>query len=82
MTTPRIPPMSLTNPDPAVKPTFDAFIAARGSVPNLFRTLAWRPAIMTAYQNLMGACLNQGTVPTALKELCVIRVSLINGCEY
>lgn len=82
MTTPRIPPVSLENPPDEVKESFALFLARRGNVPNLFRTLALRPGFMNAYSTLLDTVLNTGTVPTALKELCVLRVSLMNGAEY
>lgn len=80
--TPRIPPVPLETAPDDVKPVFDAFMAARGNVPNLYRTLALRPAIMKGYKAMMDAALGQGTVETALKEMVAVRVSLINGCEY
>lgn len=82
MTTPRIAPVSLESPPAEVKESFDLFMARRGNVPNLFRTLALRPQVMQAYATMLDKVLNTGTVETALKEMCVIRVSLINDANY
>lgn len=82
LTTPRIAPVPLDAPPAEAKETFDAFMAKRGNVPNLFRTLALRPEVMKAYSTMLDKVLNTGTVETALKEMAVIRVSLINDCEY
>lgn len=82
MTTPRIAPVSLESPPEGTQEIFDRFMATRGNVPNLYRTLALRPEIMMAYYTLLDKVLNTGTVETALKEMAVIRVSLINDCEY
>lgn len=82
MSAPRIAPVSLDSPPEGAKASFDHFLATRGNVPNLFRTLALRPEIMLAYSTLLDKVLKTGTVETALKEMAVIRVSLINDCDY
>jgi alkylhydroperoxidase family enzyme len=82
MPSPRMEPVSLESPPEEVRETFQSFLAKRGNVPNLFRTLARRPEVMRAYATLLDKVMNTGTVETALKEMAVIRVSLINACEY
>ena len=66
----------------AVRPTFDAFIAERGKVPNLYRVAAHAPKIASRLAALQGAIMGQGEVPVLLKELLSTRVSHINLCEY
>jgi alkylhydroperoxidase family enzyme len=44
--------------------------------------LAYVPDVANAYAGLINKTLNQGSLPVALKELAVIKVSLVNGCEY
>lgn len=75
----RIDPSSA--PD-AVRPTFDAFIAERGKVPNLYRVAAHAPVIATRLAALQGAVMGPGEVPVLLKELLSTRVSHINLCDY
>lgn len=65
-----------------LRPTFDAFVAARGKVPNLFRVAAHRPAIAATLAAHLDAVMGPGEVPVLLKELLSVRVSRINDCEY
>ena len=78
----RIRPLDRDEVGPEAGAVFDAFQAARGNIPNLFRTLGRREAIMTTAAAHMKAVLNTGTVPLALKELLAVRVSQINACAY
>ena len=68
-------------PEP-VRPTFDAFVAARGKVPNLYRVAAHAPEIAARLAALQGAVMGPGDVPVLLKELLSTRVSHINLCDY
>lgn len=65
-----------------VRPTFDAFIRARGKVPNLYRVAAHSPKIASKLAALQQAVMGPGEVPVLLKELLSMRVSHINLCEY
>ena len=76
---PRIEPSAAPEP---VRPTFDAFVAARGKVPNLYRVAAHAPVIATQLAALQGAVMGPGEVPVLLKELLSTRVSHINLCDY
>lgn len=61
---------------------FDAFVAQRGKVPNLFRVAAHNaPVVATLYAH-MQAVMGPGEVSQLLKELLSVRVSQINLCEY
>jgi uncharacterized peroxidase-related enzyme len=66
----------------AVGEIYDRFARQRGNVPNMFRTVAHRPEILQTMIAHMEAVLNTGTVPTALKELVIVRTSQMNACEY
>ena len=73
------------DPDDApdeVKPTFAAFIAERGKVPNLFRVAAHVPALAARLAALNKVVMGPGEVPVLLKELLSTRVSHINLCDY
>jgi alkylhydroperoxidase family enzyme len=77
----------LSRVDPAsapdeVRPTFDAYIAERGTVPNLFRVAAHSPKITSRLAALQSAVMGPGEVPVLLKELLSTRVSHINLCDY
>jgi alkylhydroperoxidase family enzyme len=68
-------------PEP-VRPTFDAFVADRGKVPNLYQVAAHAPVIAARLAALQGAVMGPGMVPVLLKELLSTRVSHINLCDY
>jgi uncharacterized peroxidase-related enzyme len=79
---PRLPAI-----DPAVapdeaKPVLQAFYQARGNYPNMFRTLSIRPEIMRTASEHLAAVTGPGTVPQALKELCIVLVSTLNSTPY
>ena len=61
---------------------YDRYVRQRGNVPNMFRTVAHRPEILQTMIAHMEAVLNTGTLPTALKELVIVRTSQMNNCEY
>jgi uncharacterized peroxidase-related enzyme len=79
---PRLKTLSMDEADPSVRPDFDAFLKARGNVPNLFATLARRPGVMRAAAALLREVLAPGEVPVRVKELVALRVSWLNGCDY
>ncbi len=79
---PRIEPINPAEAAENVRPTFDAFVAERGKVPNLFRMAAHNPAIMRTLADHLRAVMGQGTVPVLLKELLSVRVSHVNLCDY
>lgn len=61
---------------------FDKFLKERGNIPNMFRTVAHRPEYLRTMIAHFRAVMNTGTVPTKLKELCVVHVSQLNNCDY
>ena len=79
---PRIQPVSIDAAPPEAEPVFARFMAERGNVPNMFRTLAVRPEIMTAFDGALHAVLKTGALPLRLKELVAVRVSQLNECRY
>ena len=79
---PRVQPLEPTSQSPELRPTFDAFIAERGKVPNLYRIAAHYPAIMQTLAEHQKAVMTGGAVPVLLKELLSVRVSHINVCDY
>ena len=79
---PRLPRIDPDAASDEVRPTFDAFIAQRGKVPNLFRVSAHAPRITSRLASLNAEVMGAGQVPVLLKELLSTRVSHINLCDY
>ena len=65
-----------------VKALFDLFLEERGNIPNMFRTAAHRPEILSTMLAHFRVVMGPGTVPVALKEMLAVRVSRINSCDY
>jgi alkylhydroperoxidase family enzyme len=78
----RLPRIAAEDAPDAVRPTFDAFIAERGKVPNLFRVAAHVPEMTARLAALNKVVMGPGEVPVLLKELLSTRVSHINLCDY
>ena len=78
----RLPRVDPARAPEAVRPAFDAFVAARGKVPNLFRVAAHRPEIAARLADLLAAVTGPGEVSMLLKELLSARVSHLNRCDY
>lgn len=79
---PRLRTLGKDEADPSIHADYDAFLKARGNVPNLFATLARRPAVMRAAAALLREVLAPGEVTVRVKELVALRVSRVNGCDY
>jgi uncharacterized peroxidase-related enzyme len=79
---PRVARVEPDQADASLRDSFDGFIRVRGKVPNLFRITAQRPAIGSTLAAHLHAVMDEGEVPTALKELLAVRVSQVNGCDY
>jgi len=65
-----------------IRSLFETFLKERGNIPNMFRTAAHRPEILSTMLAHFRAVMGQGTVPVALKEMLAVRVSRINSCDY
>ena len=79
---PRLPRIDADGAPDEVRPTFEAFIAQRGKVPNLFRVSAHAPRFTARLAALNAEVMGAGRVPVLLKELLSTRVSHINLCDY
>lgn len=70
----------------AVGPEMDELFARvrrqRGNIPNMFRTMAYRPEIARTAAAHLDAVFDTGTVDRRLKEMLAVRVSQINDCMY
>ncbi len=79
---PRVRPLELDEAPAEAQELFERFRRERGNVPNMFRTLAFRPEVMTAFAQSLRAVLHTGTLPLRLKEMVAVRVSQLNACRY
>lgn len=78
----RLTPVDPSAAEASLKPLFDSFIAERGAVPNMFRTLAHAPQLLQTFFAHFRAVLAEGEVSTRLKEMVAVRVSAMNGSRY
>ncbi|NIN72559.1 MAG: hypothetical protein GTO46_11700 [Gemmatimonadetes bacterium] len=67
---------------PEMKDIFDAFLKERGTVPNMYRTLARRGTHMRTMFDHFHTVMRTGTVSPLLKEFISVRVSALNNCRY
>jgi len=65
-----------------IRALFETFLKERGNVPNMFRTVAHRPEILSTMLVHFRTVMGPGTVPVSLKEMLAVRVSRINTCDY
>jgi uncharacterized peroxidase-related enzyme len=75
-------PLTKEQAAPEVQETFEKLAGRSGKVPNIFATMAHRPAALNAFLPLYKAVVNEGTVEAKYKELAYLRASMVNGCEY
>jgi uncharacterized peroxidase-related enzyme len=79
---PRLPAIDPAHAPDEAKPVLQRFYETRGNYPNMFRTLSIRPEIMRTAAEHMAAVTGPGSVPQALKELCIVLVSTLNSTPY
>jgi alkylhydroperoxidase family enzyme len=78
----RIRPLDPGEAGPEMDQLFERFRQRRGNIPNMFRTMAYRPEIARTAAAHLAAIFDIGTVDTKLKEMLAVRVSQINDCAY
>jgi AhpD family alkylhydroperoxidase len=61
---------------------YDAFLARRGVVPNMFKTWAHVPALLETAAPFSWAIFAEGALPGFYKELVGTRIARLEGCEY
>lgn len=82
MNEPRLPALGPDDVEGEVRAIFDTYLRERGNIPNMFRTVARRPAHLLTMLAHFRTVMNEGTVPPLLKELVAVRVSHLNHCRY
>lgn len=78
----RIPLLERDEVTPEIANVYDALLATRGVVPNMFKTLAHTPALALATAGYLKALLSDGALPGYYKELIATRLSVLNSSEY
>ena len=80
--TSRVPLLEREQVTPEIAKVYDALLAQRGVVPNMFKTLAHTPALALATAGYLRALLSDGALPGFYKELIAVRLSVINQSDY
>jgi len=79
---PRIPLLERESASPDTQKIYDALLATRGVVPNMFKILGYRPDIAQGVAGFLKPLLANGALPGFYKELIAIRVSQHHNCTY
>ena len=80
--TSRVPLLERHQVTPEIASIYDALLAQRGVVPNMFKTLAHTPGLALATAGYLKALLSDGALPGYYKELVAVRLSVLNGSQY
>jgi AhpD family alkylhydroperoxidase len=80
--TSRIPLLERETLAPDTAALYDALLAQRGVVPNMFKVLAYAPGIAQGVAGFLRALLSDGALTGWYKELIAVRVSILLGSEY
>jgi uncharacterized peroxidase-related enzyme len=80
--TSRIPLLEREQLTPDAAQLYDALIAQRGVVPNMFKVLAYSPEIAKGVAGFLKPLLSDGALTGWYKELIAVRISQLNKSEY
>jgi len=78
----RIPLLDRDSAGPEASAIYDALLAQRGVVPNMFKVLSYSPAIAQGVAGFLKALLNDGALSGWYKELVAVRISRLMVSEY
>ena len=67
---------------PGAAKLYDALLAQRGVVPNMFKVLAYSPDIAKGVAGFLKPLLSDGALPGWYKELVAVRISIVCESEY
>jgi AhpD family alkylhydroperoxidase len=81
-TTPRIPLLESESASPETAALYDALLAQRGVVPNMFKVLSYNPAIAEGVAGFLKPLLSDAALPGWYKELVAVRISRRMLSEY
>jgi AhpD family alkylhydroperoxidase len=79
---PRIKLLERDTVTPEAAGLYDALLAQRGVVPNMFKVLAYSPEIAKGVAGFLKPLLSDGALPGWYKELIAVRVSILCESEY
>ncbi len=79
---PRIKPLDIEDIDSDLQPAVQAYLERGGYVANSFRTMARRPLVAKAYDELRNAVMTSLTIPKTLRHLMFHIMSYEAGCRY
>jgi AhpD family alkylhydroperoxidase len=79
---PRIKLLERDAVTPEAAALYDALLAQRGVVPNMFKVLAYSPDIAKGAAGFLKPLLSDGALPGWYKELVAVRVSILCESEY
>jgi uncharacterized peroxidase-related enzyme len=78
----RIPLLERDQVSHEVATLYDALLAQRGVVPNMFKTLANVPSVAIGIAGFLRSLLGDSAISGWYKELVATRVGFLNGCDY
>lgn len=76
----RIQPIQLTEADARTRPLLDQVQRSLGLVPNMMKTMARSPSVLSGYLELNRAL--SGALEPRLREQIALAVAGANGCDY
>ena len=77
-----IAPVSEERAAAEVKPIYENLKKNVGKVPNFFAMLAHKPEVLKNFVPMYEAIVGPGAVEPKYKELCYLKTSILNACEY
>lgn len=77
----RIPALDPATANADVRAPLDAVKAKLGMVPNMMKTMARAPSVLSAYLAFSGAA-GTGELPAKLREQIALVTAQTNGCDY
>jgi AhpD family alkylhydroperoxidase len=80
--TSRIPLLEKEAVSPETAALYDALLAQRGVVPNMFKVLAYCPGIAQGVAGFLRALLSDGALAGWYKELVAVRISILLDSNY
>src|SRR4051794_5553401 len=78
----RIPLLDRDAAGPEAAAIYDALLAQRGVVPNMFKVLSYSPAIAQGVAGFLKPLLSDGALTGWYKELVAVRISQLLNSEY
>src|ERR1700756_1673646 len=78
----RIPLLERNAVAPDIAALYDALLAQRGVVPNMFKVLSYAPGIAQGVAGFLRALLSDGALAGWYKELVAVRISILLESEY